>query len=629
MENIVIIDNNARLGEFVSDLAKVTIVSLDIETSELNTWTSKLLLIQMKVGEKIFIVDCTNSTPNLIKYIISMLKDSNKLLIGHNIKFDIKKLFYETNEMLTNVFDTMLAEVLLTQGIGSKFPSLADIVLKYCDIELDKSEREKFFGATEVTQAMIFYGAKDVLYLEQLYYIQTDLLSLCGQDKVADLEMKLIAPVADMEMAGVPIDSEAWIIFSNQAKEKYKINEKNVKELIFNYLIENKAVTYENCAELFDKLYVPIKTKKHRALLQEITELDYIKEHFIDNFNVGSHVQMKSALHLLGIDVRDTNEKTLKNYLYNDVVKNLLLFREFGKKVSTYGEKFLENINQVTSRIHAEFNQLTTDTGRFSSSNPNMQNIPKNDKDNAWFYRSCFKAPPGKKFITADFSQQELRILGAISGEPRMINAYANGQDLHALTASIIYNVPIEEVTKEQRSIGKSLNFATVYGTTAKGLSYNFNIRPAEAERLLANFWKGYPVFAKFVERAHAEINKRLYSITPLGRIRYFEKKDLYQDGEILKEIAKRQREGFNHIAQGGGADVTKISCVNYYYSNPYGRGLILILAIHDELVFEVDENIALEAKEFVKKCMIEAEQPFLGSIPAEVDVKISDVWGH
>lgn len=221
-------------------------------------------------------------------------------------------------------------------------------------------------------------------------------------------------------------------------------------------------------------------------------------------------------------------------------------------------------------------------------------------------------------------------MIGAITGEPAIIKAYQAGKDLHAATAAIVFHVLLEEVTKEQRNKAKTYNFAILYGANKYGLAYALGCTIDEAEVILTDFYNGYPVLKRVKNQIVQKVFEKKYSTTLNGRRRYFENKTQFSDPkELQKYRRKLEKEGFNHIPQGSGADITKLSLCKLYYDNPFGENFKILLTVHDEILCEVKEEIAEQALEFVIKSMEEVEQPFLGAIPAKAEGKISDVWEH
>lgn len=620
----LLIDNLSQVPEFQKELMLSDSLSIDTETNGLDIFSATWLLLQVKTCNKTFIFDVRKLGKH-INYIIELIKSSDKLVLLHNAKFDMKVIFVNTGVMLTNVYDSMVTEVLINQGIGKQYYSLKELVEKYCNCTLDKEIREEFYKYSEDTfsNELLTYSALDVEYLGKIYEEHMKLIYSSNQTKVYDLEMKLIAPVTSMELNGVLLDRNAWIKLQDTAEKEIARAKEGILEYILNTLDFSKYETAFNAAEA---LLIPVKTKKLTSALMQITNPGAVKSWYKDNININSHSQIKGIFHILGIPLKSTEENELKKIQLSSPLANLLLIhREHSKKLSTYGEKFLDHINPTTGRIHSEFNQVGTQSGRFSSDSPNLQNIPKEEE-----YRSCFVSGEGKSFLCLDYSQQEYRLAGAVSKEDKIIDAYKQGLDMHTATASAIFDIPLEQVDKDQRNKGKTINFLILYGFTKYGLAYKLQIDIDQAENFLQQVEEAFPKLSLFKTMVSNAIWKNKYSCTPLGRRRYFDTKILFTDWKEARAYESRiKREGFNHIFQGGGGDATKIAMCNIYYNNPYGNKLKLSMQVHDEIVTEVDDDIVNEAKEFQTKCMVDALQSFLGEIPAIVDGPISKFWSH
>jgi DNA polymerase-1 len=243
-----------------------------------------------------------------------------------------------------------------------------------------------------------------------------------------------------------------------------------------------------------------------------------------------------------------------------------------------------------------------------------MQNMPVHGG-----YRECFRPDPGFVFVGIDYSQQEYRLAGAVSGDKRIINAYKKGSDMHTATAQVLYKK--DKVTKDERNRGKTVNFAILYGSTEFGLKKNLNISENEAKQIIDEFWKGYKYLSSFMEYAGEKIMELGFSSTPLGRRRYNLPRPVFMNSyELDRWKARVLREGKNHIIQGGGADILKLAMLRISRENPYGDKLRFCLQIHDELLFQIHESIKEEGALFAKNIMEEEEQKFLGEIPAGVD---------
>ena len=597
-------------------------VSLDIECTGLDIFKDKIITVQLKIGDDIYIVDVRKVD---IAQFLNSIK--NIPVILHNAKFDLKFIKFNYGIEFNSIHDTMLCEALILNGIGNKFNSLSSLVNKYRGIILDKEVRETFVNNydIELTEEILRYCALDVLYLEDIKSRQLEIINNQGQSKVLDLEMDLINALIEMEIEGFPISKELWIEIARENEIKLEEIKKSLVEFFAQRLLTLKEINKLTAYDLAVYLYIPVKTKKLEKELREIpaeSSLTYIS----NNINFASAKQVKRILEVLsGVTLEDTNEKTLIQHKNIPEIAKLLEFREFAKKVSTYGENYLSHVNPDTGRIHCEILQVASDSGRMSASKPNLLQVPREGR-----YRESFVAPTGWKFLDVDFSQEELRLFGAVTKEPKFIEAYKHGIDMHKLTASLIYNVPIEAVTKEQRQIAKSLNFACIYGTTEYGLAYNFQMDIEEARELLYNFWKGYSTAKAFSDRFNQLIWENCFSITVLKRKRFFEKKTLFADiKEASRYKSKVFRELGNHLVQGTGADILKLSLARIKRENPFGDNLKIVLPVHDEIICLAKDEIAEEALEFIKRIMKEEEQKFLGDIPAEVDGKISTHWEH
>lgn len=622
-----------EIANFQIKLNETQIVGIDIESTGLNFLSDTILLIQIKVKDIVYIINTKYMQDRIIKYILDLINCSNKKVVGHNIKFDLKFLYKKYGILITNVSDLMLQETIITNGLGDKYHSLKELVKKYKNIELDKDVRNTFvnFNGT-VTEEQYLYSAMDVEYLEDIYDQQCVLIKDSNQDRVKELEDKLIPVIVSMEVDGIGIDREGWAELAASKLVQISASEISLKEEI----IQEFANVYKTAIEIAECICIPVKTSKLREYLSASPEGD-VRRWLIDNLKLSSPKQLLSIYKFFGIELESADKKTLAslsakikagNVECIDITDKILVYKDLFKKAHAFGEKFLEFVSPVTGRIHTEFSQIGSASGRMTSSKPNLLQIPS-DMD----YRSKFKPTPGYIFIDIDFSQEELRLIGSISKEKNFIHAYNNNIDIHTMTASLVNKVPIEEVTKEQRRNGKTLNFAMAYGSSEYGLSYNFGFTLDDARKYLKGFEEGYPTLAAFQKILGELILKKGYSCTLLGRRRYFERKVMFTDSrEREKYIASVQRELRNHIIQGTGAEILKESLVDIFYNSPfkYGEDFRILLAVHDEILFEARKEIAEEVREYCKNTMQSVEQKYLNGIPALAEAgELSEVWGH
>jgi DNA polymerase I len=621
--NLKIIENISQTSEFLKDLETAKEIYIDTETSSTDTITCKLYLVQIMVNDSVYVFNCLKF--NQLDYIISLI--ASKIVVGHNIKFDIAVLYNKTKILLANVFDTMLAEIMLHQGIGIKYVSLYDVVEHYTGHKLDKSIRESFYSnglLTEITQNQYIYAAEDVIYLKQVKDGQVAKITEAKMLKPMQLEMELIPVVAMMENEGVLLNQPDWTKLMIKAKETSKSIAEELKQIFIRRFDRSR---WSNLYVASKELGIAPTALYKIKLLESITNPEDYTTFFEQNINISSSVQLNKLLNIVGYpELKTTAEKVITDYRGKDkdqIFEKIIEFREQFKKGSSFGQSFLDAVHPVTGRIHADFNQLGTATGRFSSGNPNLQQIVKGSD-----YRKCFIAPPGWKMIICDYSQQELKLAGAASKEPEIIHAYKERLDLHSLTASALFEKDISEISEKERSIAKGFNFAVLYGSSEYGLAYNFGLPVEYMKKLLDNFYKKYTVLRDFKIQFEDAVFARKYSRTLLGRIRYFEDTKLFPDANAAYSYERKvRREGFNHLIQGTAADVTKMAMCDIFYKNPFGENLHIIMTIHDEIVCIVKEDCANTAKDFIVGCMNNALQQFLGDIPSEVDWSIEDYW--
>jgi DNA polymerase-1 len=424
-----------------------------------------------------------------------------------------------------------------------------------------------------------------------------------------------------MEIEGVLLDNNAW----SKLKETAEIESKIFEESIIDYILEKlPELNKKNCLEYCEAIKIPAKTKKLRNELESITDLSNINSWIRKQINIGSHTQMLAVLRdLEKIDIESTSEKIIKDHKNESkLVELLLTYREHQKKLTTYGENFLELINPVTGRIHVDQNQVGTATGRFAVSR--LHQIPRDNR-----YRNAFIARPGYKIITADLDQAEFRLIGADSGEPEIIEAYKRGYDFHRKTASVIYKKDYDVINKDERYWGKQANFALVYRVSEYGLYYNFGLPLDEGRQLLTNLFSGYKRLKIYMDYLGEKVWEMGYCPTMLGRRRYFEKSTLFTDTKEYYKFKNRTiRELGNHRIQGTCADIIKIAMLNLFKNNPYGReNFRILIQLHDELVVEAREDLANDAKEFMEYTMLEAERPYLGEIPPAISISVKDYW--
>lgn len=617
---LLINQNNLDVGitKLQDFLRKKEVLYLDTETTGVDFLVDNLLLLVIGDKDSQIVFNFADLSDKIKVYILQLIQDSKILVVGHNLNFDVKFLYKATGVMLTNVYDTFLVEVLIdTDPSHSRYPSLELLVQKYCGIQLNKSIRETFIGYDKKTfsQEQLQYACEDIYYLPTIKEALDAELVRQKQTKVADLENRLLPVVAHMEYTGILVDVE-------KLKQLSDVAQASADEIRLQMLEIVKKLSLPEVERMLESLPAEVQRRGKRA--EDKTEF------LLQEINFLSPKQSKVFLSILGLEVESTGQKVLESITScperpAEYIKLLLSYREYKKLVSTYGEGLISEVHPVSKRIHSNFSQLGTRTGRFSSSKPNLQNIPRDSR-----YREPFIAAEGNIIIDADYAQEEYRLAGAICSEPAIIQAYLSGLDMHTQTAANVFGVSVKEVTKEQRNHAKGYNFGILYGASANGLAYALGCEKTEAKKIIDKFYSGYPVLAKFKTAFENKVIERGYSTTVLGRKRFFERKfNFKSDEEAYLYYRTLRKEGFNHLIQGTGADILKQALCNIYYNNPYGDDLKIVGTVHDEILVEVKEGMLEQARDFVIEQMKKAEQTYLGEIPAVVEVEIGNCWKH
>lgn len=607
------IDSNEWATEAIRELVAGKDYALDTETSGLDPYTSKLLLIQVATDDKVVIFDARKIDKDVMhRYLDHLINLSGKLVI-FNAKFDLKFLIhnYKLEVPTGKIYDPMLMEVLLYNGVGKQFYALKDLLEKYFSITVDKDIRQDFVDYNEdnFSDELLEYAAKDVLNLIDLASAQQYYLAKNGLEKIAELENNLTVPIADMELRGVQLDTKKWLDVYKENTQLQSDQLSKIREMVGGQVCEylnkkNGKTTVYNFAE------------------QEYNPRSYMQTIAIVNSRIEDKKQMV-----------DSSDSKILAKLNIDVADEIIKFRELGKLTSSYGLNILELINPVTGRIHCDFHQLGAQSGRFSSANPNLQNIPVRRGPQ---FRSCFVAPEGYVFIDTDYSQIEYRLAGEISDDELVIRSFIDGTDLHTLSASIMFKVPFDQVTKEQRYTAKTFNFSVLYGASAYRVSREFKISLGESETLITNWKRGFPRLSDWLSYTENFVLENGYVETLWGRRRYWElpsSRELNsKDREISKKAFSKKskivREACNMPIQGTSADMTKMGIINAYYKiKDYDA--FNVLTVHDEILSQVREEYAEDIKNLIVNEMIKAGQLFLKKVPVKVGAEISKVWEH
>ena len=569
----------------VEELRRTSQLGFDTETTELDPYKGKLRLVQLSTGRDTFVFDIKRfadqrENPSLTP-LRDLLADASISKTAHNAKFDMKWVRHHLGCEIHNVFDTYLASQLIAAGDNDRRHSLADVAQYFTGVELDKSEQVSDWNADDLSQSQLQYAARDAQVMLKLRDQMAERLANDKLNDVAKLEFECLMPIAEMELNGFYLDESRW----REQLEKVKVAQ----------------------AKAADELQEMLSSGVAQASLFGRSEI-----------NLDSQAQVTDALVNLGVPVPETTRGWQLQPLAAEypVVAKLLEYRGVAKSLTSFGENILEFIEQQTGRIHADFRQIGAPTGRFSCSNPNLQQIPHGQE-----YRRCFIAPKGKKLVIADYSQIELRILAEFSDDENFIKAFVSGQDFHASAASQVFGVRPEDVTDEQRSFAKRLNFGIVYGIGASRFGLMTGLSQMDAENTMRKYFGTFRRLDAYLRDSGKRIVEERNVRTASGRMLR-----LRFDESDRQQVASSKRYGINMPIQGTSADILK-RALHLLHNQMSGTSAKLVNIVHDEIIVECDAAEADATAKLLENAMCSAGVEYVKKVPVKVDVHIADEW--
>jgi DNA polymerase-1 len=571
----------------VEELRRVGTLGFDTETTELDPYKGRLRLVQLSTGRSTYVFDVYRlggddaRADQGLAPLRELLEDAGVTKIAHNAKFDLKWVRHHLGCETNGVFDTFLASVLIAAGDGDRRHSLADVAKFFTDVELDKSEQISDWNAPELSQSQLQYAARDAQVMLSLHEQMADRLAADGLTQVAELEFDCLMPIAEMELNGIYLDESRW----REQLEKVKVAQAAAAGELQEMLAAGVAQ-----ASLFGR----------------------------PEINLDSQQQVHDALVNLGVPMPNSTRAWELQPLVEKypVVGKLLDYRAAQKSMTSFGENTLEFVEPATGRIHADFRQIGAPTGRFSCSNPNLQQIPHDAA-----YRRCFRAPDGRKLVIADYSQIELRILADFSGDENFIKAFESGQDFHTMTASQVFNVKPEDVSADQRSFAKRLNFGIVYGVGASRFGLMTGLSQTDAENTMRKYFGTYRNLDAYLRESGRSVIDGRTARTKSGRllrVRY--------DENDRASIGATRRYGVNMPIQGTSADILK-RCLRLLHDSLRGTSGKLVNIVHDEVMVECDASEAELIATKLDDSMVSAGRDFVSRVPIKTDVHIAYEW--
>ena len=568
--NYQLVDNEEKLSQLLQNIVTQSVLSLDTETTSTDPIRAELVGMSFSYAEnQAFYVPVPadrSEAQKIVDRFRPVFENREIMKVGQNIKYDMLVLANYGVQLQGPLFDTMVAHYVLQPELRHNMDYLAEIYLNYQTIHIEEliGPKGKNQGnMRDLPPASVYeYACEDAdVTLKLKNKLEKELDENNVRKLFEEIEMPLIPVLAYMERNGVRIDTEAL----KETSRHFTLRMKQIEEEVYQLAgTEFNIASPKQVGEvLFDRLKIVEKAKKTKT---------------------GQYVTSEEVLESL----RGKHE----------VVGKILEHRGLKKLLGTYIDALPQLINPETGRIHTSFNQTVTATGRLSSSNPNLQNIPIRNEDGKEI-RKAFIPDDGCIFFSADYSQIELRIMAHLSGDPHMIEAFQKGQDIHAATASKIYKVPLEEVTREQRSKAKTANFGIIYGISVFGLAERLNVDRKEAKELIDGYFENYPHVKEYMDESIRIARERGYIETIFKRKRYLP--DINSRNAVVRGYAERN--AINAPIQGSAADIIKVAMVRIYQRFLKERiQSKMILQVHDELNF----SVLPEEQEKVKQIVIE-----------------------
>ena len=587
------IESFEELKLLVEKMMKQEIVAFDTETEGLNALETDIVGIsfswQKGIGYYLPIKNNKSVHEKSFEILRPFFESTEIIKVGHNIKFDIQVLHKYNVKVSSPIYDTMVAHYLINPDMRHNLDTLSESYLNYSPISIESLIGKK--GKNQISMRDVSidkitdYASEDADITLQLKSIFDKEIEVNNLSKIFyDIEIPMINVLSEMETEGIKIDTSYLEKLDKEFEEDL---EKLKKEIFKKSGEEFNLNSPKQLGEiLFDKLKLVSKPKKTKT---------------------GQY---------------STSEEVLSS-LANDhkIIEDILEWRSLDKLQNTYVKSLPNEVSSLTNRVHSSFNQTVTTTGRLSSNNPNLQNIPIRTANGQKIRRAFI--PRGSDYIlmAADYSQIELRVIASMSNEENMIDAFVNNQDIHTMTASKIYNVDPENVTREQRGNAKTVNFGIIYGVSAFGLSQQTDLNRSESKVMIDNYFLNYPGLKKYMSDQIDFARNNGYVETIMGRRRYLQ--NINSQNNMLRSSSERN--AINAPIQGSAADIIKIAMININSElKKQSLKSKMLLQVHDELVFDVHKSEKDQIKDIVKTTM---ESAVKLKVPLKIDLEFGKNW--
>jgi DNA polymerase-1 len=578
---------------FLQNLMKQKSVCFDTETTSLNPLEAELVGIAFswEKGKGFYIPFPENreEAQRLLEELRPFFEAEYIQKIGQNLKYDIKVLAKYNISVKGKLFDTMLAHYLINPDMRHNMDILSETYLNYTPVSITELIGKK--GKNQLNmhdvplEKQTEYAVEDADVTFQLKeHFEKELSEANTQKLFDEIEVPLLRVLAAMELEGINLDRDFL---------------KSLSGALDNDILRLEKEIYEEAGESFNI-----------ASPKQLGEILFEKMKLIDKPKKTKTGQYSTAEDVLSYLAKD-----------HKIIRDVLEYRGLAKLKSTYVDALPEQVEKLTGRVHTDYMQTVAATGRLSSNNPNLQNIPIRTERGREVRKAFIPRNEDYVLMAADYSQIELRIIAALSKEDNMIEAFKNGEDIHASTASKVFNVPLSEVTREQRSNAKTVNFGIIYGVSAFGLSNQTDLSRGEAKDLIETYYKTYPKLRSYISEQIDFARENGYVQTVLGRRRYL--KDINGSNQVVRGAAERN--AVNAPIQGSAADIIKIAMINIYKKlEKENYKSKMLLQVHDELVFDAYKPELEKLKTMVKH---EMENAYKLTVPLDVDLGVGDNW--
>ncbi|MFD2588628.1 DNA polymerase I [Croceitalea marina] len=578
---------------FLKQLMQQTSVCFDTETTSLNPLEAELVGIAFSwntgTGFYVPFPEEKEQANQLIEQLRPFFESESIEKVGQNLKYDIKVMQNYGVQVKGKLFDTMLAHYLINPDMRHNMDVLAETYLNYTPVSITELIGKK--GKNQLSmrdvplEKQTEYAVEDAdITLQLAHHFRPELTEAKTEKLFNEIEIPLLRVLADMESEGINLDKD----FLGSLSADLNTDIQNLERSIYEAAGQEFNIgSPKQLGEiLFDKMKLVDKPKKTKT---------------------GQYSTAEDVLSYLAKD--------------HEIIQNVLDYRGLAKLKSTYVDALPEQVEAKTKRVHTDYMQTVAATGRLSSNNPNLQNIPIRTERGREVRKAFVPRDKDYVLLAADYSQIELRIIAALSEEDTMIEAFKNGEDIHASTASKVFNVPLEEVTREQRSNAKTVNFGIIYGVSAFGLSNQTDLTRAESKELIETYYKTYPKLRNYMGEQVDFARDNGYVQTVLGRRRYL--KDINAGNQVVRGAAERN--AVNAPIQGSAADIIKIAMINIHKKLTEGNYKTkMLLQVHDELVFDCYKPELEEMKTLIKS---EMENAYTMAVPLDVEVGIGENW--